>query len=315
MHSAKIKSGNFFIRVVPEGEKYSLVNKVKPNIIYNRFDILEYAGFNLLEIKNEFESKYICFAIKEETCVLGLYMVDVSKDELNEVMSYLQENFDVDKFSFAQALVKYPKLKQTMHSRLDLPNTYDEFMQQFSSKSRYNRRKELQKLEADFKCEFKHLKKDEISIDLIKKFIKLKSQKKGMSYLLQTLGIYLQVTDVFVLYLNGEMVAISLYSIMDNSNDASCFNIAYDLRYENYSIGSIVFNYSIKKLIEENIRAIYMGGGDYSYKKNMHCVQDITYVGCFSPPPKNFVHRFCRITKKRVRFNIFGIKISIKRGK
>ncbi len=77
----------------------------------------------------------------------------------------------------------------------------------------------------------------------------MKSQKVGVKHLVKTLSLYLQVTDAFLLYLNGELAAICLYSIMQNSSDACCLNMAYDLNFEKYFVGNILFR-STSKIVE-----------------------------------------------------------------
>ena len=303
---------NFKIQIVPNEEKFSLVKQVKPNIIYNRFDILEYNDFHLVAIKYESHTEYISFVVNESICNLGIYMMNIEKVVLDEVMNYLSDKFNIEKFSFGQSLNIYPKTKETMHWKLALPSSYDDYMQQFSSKTRYNRKKELQKLEKSFHCKYEHLNKDEISLELINRFVLMKSQKVGVKHLVKTLSLYLQVTDAFLLYLNGELAAICLYSIMQNSSDACCLNMAYDLNFEKYFVGNILFYYSIKKLIEQKISNIYMGGGDYSYKQNAHCIKNITCMGT-TPPPKRLLPLYYSNTERRVKLNFFGIKISIKK--
>ncbi len=77
-------------------------------------------------------------------------MMNIEKVVLDEVMNYLSDKFNIEKFSFGQSLNIYPKTKETMHWKLALPSSYDDYMQQFSSKTRYNRKKNYKNLKSLF---------------------------------------------------------------------------------------------------------------------------------------------------------------------
>ena len=45
-------------------------------------------------------------------------MMNIEKVVLDEVMNYLSDKFNIEKFSFGQSLNIYPKTKETMHREL-----------------------------------------------------------------------------------------------------------------------------------------------------------------------------------------------------
>lgn len=275
------------IAIVKESEKYKKIQCVNPNIIQNRFDLWEGSGhFQVLQITYQSnERKYIAFRVDNNgICHLGLYMMEIEKRVLDAAIIFLNQVMNVFRFTFGQSLNIYPKLCKTTHWLLELPNSYEEFLQRFSRKTRYNRRREVRQLNEDYCCEIKHLEKEEISTELIGRLIERKSEQYGVenNVILTAswvLPVYSSISDAWVMYLNGKLAAMTFYSIMPNSSDAYFVSIAYEAEYKKYFVGNMLFYHSIRELIAKKIKRIYTGEAESDYKKNAHCIKNETCGG------------------------------------
>ena len=289
------------IKYIDENLKFEKVKLVEPNIKWNRCDIRYGKDFKLLEIKYEKQTKYISYYIEGSTCHLGLYMVEIPQYILNKVRSFILKKEKIKKFHIGQSINPFAGCRNIMHWLLILPASWEEYEQQFTSKTRYNRRYYKKKLEENFNCEWKYFSEKEIDENFIKDFYALKKQKKKIYYDAnekEFLSDYYKITDAYALFIDGEMKSVILYSIIDE-HTAYCENLAYDLSLSKYNAGNVLYYYSLKQLLERNIRKIYLGGGDYDYKQNSKAIKSNTYSGTVE-------------AYKRIKFKIFGIKISFK---
>lgn len=54
-------------------------------------------------------------------------------------------------------------------------------------------------------------------------------------------------------------------------------NLTYDTNYAKYSLGQILYDIYLKKLVEKGKKEIFLLGGDYDYKRRYHSVEETTY--------------------------------------
>ena len=80
------------------------------------------------------------------------------------------------------------------------------------------------------------------------------------------------------MYIDNHIKSVILYSIIDE-HIAYCENLAYDLDFSKENIGNLLYYYSLKDLIRRGIRTVYLGGGNYDYKKNSKAIKSDTYSG------------------------------------
>ena len=309
------------IKLIEDNSKFEKVELVEPNIKHNRCDIRYGKDFELIEVRYEDKIKYISFYCTGRTAFLGLYMVEIPQYVFNRIIEFLKNKQKISHIHFINSLNYIKGAKKKMHWLLELPDNWEDYLKQFSSKHRYNIRYYKKKLEQTYNCEWKYYPQHEINKKMIDAFFDLKKdQKKEKAYSdLNNAEIYLKsdfnkITDAYVLYINNEIKSIILYSIIDGQT-AYCHNMAYDTKFSKYNIGNELYYYSIKDLIKRGIRKIYLGGGNYKYKKNSNAIKSVTYNGnifllnfwqkifsCFYEPKP----------QKRITFVILGIKISFK---
>ena len=107
--------------------------------------------------------------------------------------------------------------------------------------------------------------------------IKEKSHNIGK---IENYNAYLQkyhISNIYVLYF-GEDIAAILFSCEQCSN-AYLENLSYDIQYSKYSPGQQIYEYAMIRLIEKKIRCIFLGGGDYDYKRKYGSIEETLYDG------------------------------------
>ncbi len=313
--------GRVQIELIKDDSKYEKVKLVVPNIKFNRCDICYGKDFELLKINYEGNEKYISFFQDGTTLHLGVYMVEIPQYVFDEIIQFLLKNKKVYHIHMTQSLNYLKGAKKKMHWLLELPESWEDYLKQFSSKHKYNLRYYKKKLEQTYNCEWKYYSQHEISKKVIETFFDFKiAKEKEEAYSdLVNPEKYLdsdfnKITDAYVLYINNEIKSIVLYSIIDKKT-AYCHNMAYDMEFSKYNIGNELYYYSIKDLIQKGIKKIYLGGGNYEYKRNSKAIKSDTYNGNIFL--LNFWQKifsvFCeKKPEKRITLVIFGIKISFK---
>lgn len=314
------------ISLVDQNEKYEKVKLVKPNIIYNRFDIKYSGDFDVLKVQYNEKIQYISIHIHENNvCYIGIYMTEIEQCVFDSILKFLEKRYkNIEKFHITQSLISHVSLVNKMHWLLELPDSIDKYYSKFSSKTIYNRRRELKKLQDSFNIEFIYYSKNEINEELIKRFFELKEKTEDSVYyntsekgITRILSKFYNITDAYVLKIDNKIEAAIFYSINDDQ-DLYCENMVYNKSFAHYSIGSILFYYSIERLIERKFKYLYLGGGDYGYKKICKAIKSNTMSGnidiCCNTPVKSLLKFIfnCNNSKTHKIITILGIKFKFK---
>lgn len=287
------------IKFVDENEKFDKVKLVKPNITFNRADLMYGEKFGLLEVQNSGNIKYVSFFMKPKLCYLVVYMMDLSKQEFDGIIKFLYKTYGVTNFKVYQSLNRKNSFYEGVCYVLNLPDTVEEYYKQFKAHTRYNRRAERRKIENKFNCKFCHLDKSQLTKEFFENFLQLKRLDYETAYSDKSpqdmLSDYFNITDAYLLMINDEIVAYALYSICDK-DDSYLVNLAYNHDYSKYYVGNVLYYYSIEEMIKRKIKRIYLGGVKYAYKENSKAITSNTYGGsCFYLP---FVKKMFSIQKE-----------------
>lgn len=321
---------NYKINLVNNTEKLSKIKFVNPNIIHNRFDIKYDGDFSLLEVIYNEQTLYVPCHISDGECFIGVYMMDLDRFIFDKILEFIGKNSNtkIYKYHCIQLKFEHEKLYTGCHWLLSLPPTFEEFMQRFSSKTRYNRAREKKLLENSFNCEYIYYSKEQLTKELMETFLKLKNSMCVSKYAEKNqaeklLSNFYHITDVYGIKINNKIAAIILYSAVDKES-LYCENMSYDTQYAKYFIGNILYYYSIKELISKGFKNIYLGGGEHKYKENSKAVKTITSAGTiekfsFKNSFKNFLKFIFSIRNENYKtvkcITILGLKIRIKKNK
>ena len=302
-----------FIKILNNDEKFQYRTKVSPNVIFNRFDIIYKGNFECLYFKHDDKEYYIQFHINNNICELGIYLIDLNKEIIEKIFKFINSNYkNVYYFYLYQTLVPFNHKFTHIDWVLNLPNSFEDYLKTFSNKSRYNKKRSRKILEKDFNVEYKYYNNETIPEEVYNAFCKYKVDKmENRSIVFENFDIFKSlITDIYTLYIDNEPVAIILYSFLEGK-DCYCYNMAYNDKYKKYTIGNILFYYSIEKLIERNITQIYLGSGNYDYKvqSKANCLKTFRgFVKYKVPFYKQIFSYF--IKDNRIYFNILGKLIS-----
>lgn len=278
------------IKLINNNDKFEKVKLVKPHINFNRLDIKFNKDFELLEIQYKKQTKYISFHIdkKFNYAYLGLYMVDIDKKEFNTILEFIYKSFQIKKFYILQSKNNYSNVNKTIHSLLELPDSIELFDNRFSSKTRCTRRYKQKKMEKKYNCEFLYLNKENLTEKILDVFLELKRDGYKDAYTSykgkDLLSDFFHITDTYILKIDREIAAIFFYSIIDKEN-VYFTNTTYNKKYSKFAVGELLYYASVKDLIKRGFKRIYLGGGEYDYKKNSKAIVTNTYQGFFTYIP------------------------------
>lgn len=276
------------IKLIDKVDAEKFLKEIKPQIIFNRLDIKFEEDYELLEIIYNSQKHYITFHLEPTYCQLGLYMIDIDKKVFKEIIKFIYKTFKINNFYAVQSLNGNSQLNKTIHWTLNLPDTQEEFDRQFSSRTRYNRKIKRKNLEKDFDCEFIHLSKSGLTEDVFENFLNLKRQSYDKAYENSIpkdfLSDFHSITDAYLLKINKNIEACVFYSSINN-NETYQVNIAYNTSFSKYGIGVMLYYHAIEDLIKKGFKKVYLGGGNYDYKKNSKAVKSDTYEGFFTYTP------------------------------
>ena len=258
-----------------------ILNQIQPNIFANRFD-LRNMDYKVIKVSTDNQTYYIEYAVHDISCDIGICLMNIEKEAFDEVLKYLQNKYkNVVKFRFVHSLNSFStQTPSGNHYILELDETFEQYLSHFSSKFRYNLKRERRLASENLNYKIKHYFQQEINVPLIEKMFVLKNTNdkcrfKSAKEFIQT---YLP-TDLYAVEIDDEIVAIIVYSILDNNN-CYCLSMAYDSKYARYSLGKLLYYYTIEDLISnKKIQKIYMGGGYHDYKAQAKCKIIPTYSG------------------------------------
>ncbi len=268
------------MRLVTDNNKFDLVQKVYPNFIKNRFDVMYGNDFDVLEINKENKKMYIPLHRDGETMICGTALVPMELRVFDDMIDFLFAFYpQVNKMQFWHCVNKYPGMHTKIHWSVDLPSSWEEYLSKLSGRVRNEIKRYNKRVTEHFDYEFKYYKVKDLPKDIVSRYFEFKQMGRERGYGL-TEEEYLEkyfVTDAEVLYLNGNMAAVNFLSIVGDS--AYLENMASDPQYNNCYLGIVLFYRWIERLIGQGIKAFYLGGGDYQYKRHCASVKNVVYKG------------------------------------
>ena len=142
------------------------LEKMNPNFIYNRYDLFcDKEEYRAIKLKNNGQEKVIEYRIMGEQVELGLWLMPITKEEVEALVAYVaKQHKNVKKVSYKNGVLSYGKSKRHNHFRIVFPDTVEEMEKCISSKSRSKMRKKLRFAEEDY-GEMKYLEYEKEDTD------------------------------------------------------------------------------------------------------------------------------------------------------
>lgn len=241
---------------------------IKPDFIYNRFDLFCPNQYILL-----FSDKSritVEVQLKAFTAHLGLWMVKISREEINALCQYIFKSYPrILAVDFSNTMIDLKG--ETNHFHINLPQTETELLLRLSPKSRYNLKREVAIVKKYYRIDF--VEYSNIPDSIVKLYFEFKKITHNKEYKMSIhdyLNTY-HVSNAYTLSFDNEIVAILL--TCEQCSVVYLENLAYDINFAKFSPGKIAYNLLLKKLINKKKVAIFLGGGDYEYKRKYGSIE------------------------------------------
>ena len=262
-------------------QKINGLYHIKPDFIHNRFDIYS-ENYLVLEVSQQSGETYqiqVCF--KENVANIGIWLMKVPESAIIAVCEYVFNNYSqISKISYKHSFYSLGYSKKKNHFKIYLPETTDELMSRLSSKGKYNIKREKRLIEDDLgPIVVREFDSVNVPSDVINTYFMFKERTHHINYQMspeEYLANY-NVSDVYVMYAGDKILSMVLSC--EQCDVVYIENLTYDSNYSKYSAGQVLYDYYLKRLVEKGKRAIFLAGGNLSYKKRYGSIEEIVYHG------------------------------------
>lgn len=251
-----------------------------PDVIFNRFDLL-YNSNQYIYIVADAQQWTVPYKIEGNIAFLGLYLVEIPKNIFDELIHFIfQQNRHIHKIYLKRSRNNYHKhIRQGNHFRIELPDTFDSLLERLSKKGRYNYKREKRLLHNIGDVEYMHYDTQASLNNIVAVFFSFKYKTHGRDYhmLPEEYVKNYSVSDAYSMQVNGKIVAVLL-----SCEQCECVfleNLSYDIEFEKYSVGFQIYVFFLSEMIKKERKHIFLGGGEYEYKKRFSSIEEITYDG------------------------------------
>lgn len=246
---------------------------ISPNFIYNRIDLFS-NDFILLHNMHSKSDFYVEAQLFSDHALLGTWMMDIKKEELEEISALIFSNYPSIKYTkFYHTKLDIPASLNN-HFEVRLPRTYEELEDRLPPKSRRNMARKQRLLCQELgKPSFIEYQYPDIPDELIEKYFDFKKKTHHIDYNLSAKDYIKRyhVTNAYTLAYGQQPVAIVL--TCEQCPIAYLENLTYNTEFASYSPGDISYDFVLKSLIQKGISSIFLGGGDYRYKKRYGSIE------------------------------------------
>lgn len=263
------------------------ISEINPNFIYNRFDLF-CDNFVVLKAEREEEKHILEARLYDKYAELGIWKMQISSALLNEISYYLFQkypNIGYTKFFFCNTNGKY---KEVQHFSINFPDSIESFLQRRSSKSRHRLNKQRHQAEREIgPISFQEYKREDCPEEIIRYYNLWKERTHHIGKI--EAESYFQkyhVSNIYVLYFGGNLAAI-MFSC-EQCPIVYLENFSFDIQYSRYSPGQQIYEHVMTRLIEKQIKSVFLAGGNYDYKRYYGSIAEKLYDGLIF---RNTLHR------------------------
>lgn len=268
------------VTITLSNENIDVNCRTYPDIIFNRFDLqlCDYIELDVQEWTNNYK---IQIKIEGKKAVIGCYFSPVSQDCLKAIIKYLFHNLkEVVEIDYSNILWGIGTYKQTEEKIIRLPDTVDDLRKNLSSKGRYNLKREKRKIKEEIGNYVIDIYEGEsIPKEIVEKYFEYKGKTHKRDYHM-SYKEYLQRYCVSTAYVmrDAQQILAIVFSCEQCPN-VYFENFSYNTKYKAYSIGSVMYDIYLEQLIDRGRETVFLGGGEYDYKKRYGSIAFITYSG------------------------------------
>ncbi len=254
--------------------------KVNPNVIYNRFDLMNSKGIKFVIVMREKEdTKFIPCLIEEQTAFLGTYLLKLDYAEAEAISEFIFNNWgSVKRVEYFRTLLLGDGCKIKRHNdfHIDLPEKTELLEKRLSKKGRYNIKRELRLMNEQIgEVQFLEYSVDAPEVpEAMQVYFKFKLMTHHYNYYM-TAQEYIDkfhVSHIYVLQIEGKI--LSLILSCEQCDVVYIENLTYDLEFSKYSPGQVLYDWYLKRLIEKGKTGLFLSGGNLEYKRRYGGIEE-----------------------------------------
>ena len=260
---------------------YELVKYDADDLIYNRFDLIYKDDYERFSYDCE-GRKYIIDAHYEgKKAVLNTwgkqFPQHIAETAANEIF---QKHHEIRYIAFNRAGNNYRKLLDRKNDiRIPIPKTNVELLARLKPKHRYNLRRSRRRLEEACGELTTVIYEKKIPDEIVHMYFEWKKITHKIQYGI-TPEEYLRkyyVTHAMVLRAGETVVGVAFYCVVNKI--VYLENFSYDIKWEKFSAGYLTYEALLEELIKMQCAFLYLGGGEYMYKKHFGAEENTVYSG------------------------------------
>ena len=280
------------IEEITENKDKILQERLYPNFISNRFDLLYGHDYELYDLG----MGVVPVKIEGNIAILGMSLSNYPDETLQKFYDLLFAKHPTLEFlQIKHSLSPYgisPQGNQFYHYpywHISLPQSQEEFDKTLASLVRYNTKWYPKKIREDIgDIDIKRLSVTNTADEIVEKFFEWKKESHDCNYNM-TAKEYLKtygVTETYAMYIDKELVGVGFTCTTGNNVYFKQFSYSNDKKYKKYSLGTVLYYAIICDLITLKRNNFYLSGGWLDYKRRYNGICQYTYSGIISKKHK-----------------------------
>ena len=253
--------------------------KIEPNMIYNRLDLIREEPAVLFHVEGaDGVAVYVPCCIVGNTAILGVWGTRLTMAQVQAVARYVFAQYsEVVAVSSRRAdLVDAPETFHRVNDfHIELPEQPEELEQSISAKMRYNLRRERRLAEqayGDFSVDIIRVN-DARAEEWFAAYFAMKRVTHGRDYGMTREEYVRQyyVSHIYRLRFGERLAAIVLSC--EQGSSVYLENLTYDVILAKFSPGSLLYSAYLKCLTEKGKKNLYIKGGPLAYKRHYGSIE------------------------------------------
>ncbi|MCM1568361.1 MAG: GNAT family N-acetyltransferase [Roseburia sp.] len=278
-----------------ENKKETPIRFDADDLIYNRFDML-YPDDNSRFVCVSHENSYaIDMHVEGTKAFLNVWGKTYPQEVFEEVVRRVFDRKDIGSIHIQRGGNHYRGfLQATNDMRILLPDTPEGLTDRMRAKHRSNIRRMERELEKEGPVSLV-VYSEKIPDDVVKQYFRWKMATHHTDYHMtpQEYLNHYHVTDAMVLKAGSRMAAVIFFCQVGKI--VYFENFSYDTDLKKYSPGLLVYKALLEELIKRGCRYLYLGGGEYDYKRRFGAEEYEAYSGTiYRPEVLEEINAFCR---------------------
>ncbi len=259
----------------------NLVKFEADDLIYNRFDLIYVEDVERYLYRYEDREFAIYVHYRKDKATLNIwgkqFPQSIFENVIDDIFKYHPEISCID---IKRAKNNYYNmLYEGNDILLSLPETVEQLLNRINTKSRCTLRRYKRRCEE--KCGKLEVVLYNFNIpdEIVNQYFTWKRTTHGTDYHMSPKE-YLQnyyVTDGILLKAGGRNIAVLFFCQVNHT--AYLENLSYDTKMEKFSPGFLVYELFLEELIKRRCTHLYLGGGEYEYKRRFGAQVSAAYSG------------------------------------